>query len=411
MTYEDCIEVLAGLQSNIYSAQNKFDIDKSDVSLIYSLAKQTYNGMAYTDRQLDLVKTKLSMYADQLNGIEIDKLNLRMPLRSINRDKFVKIIKEDHGPIIRIRFPFSKKLIVDLEKVKEVSNGYRKYSTHEHDFDIDEITAYTIVKIFGKKDFAIDKEIITYSKKVEEILNEKEKYVPGIYNLEIKNIPQSTMNYIAENYGMPNEENLYIFKDRQQLLGLDNFDSQILASNYKNLTNLTTKIIDRTKSNIFINSNNYRLDAVVKSLLELNRFPLLVVIPEHEAYDHLLSSYTAFRNIIANEDCSVMFRLDNTHQEGEAFNLFVKEKALNNPIAKNTKIVYISGNKISKPLIKSTFTAETVLCLRSNRHNNRVQSYLDGHDMIIHYDTDKSPIMQFGAGHFRGQFTTSIEEL
>ena len=413
MTYEDCIEVLAGLQNNIYSVQNKFNIENSDKSLLYSLARQSMRGIAYTDRQLDLVKDKLSLYFDQLDlgNVTIDDLNLRMPLRSINRDKVIKIIEESYGPIVRIRFPFSKKLIVEIEKLKTISKGYRKFSTHEHDFDISELVVYNIVKIFGKKDFVIDKELIEYSSKVEKILDRKEDYAPGIYNFQLKNIPQTTIDFISNTYGNPNSENLYIFKDRRFTLGLDNFDVNVLKENYKNLTNLTTKIIDRTKSNVFVNSTNFRFDAVVKSLLELERFPLLVVLPEQEAYDYLLTAYNGFRNIINNEDCSVMFRLDNNSREQESFNLFIKDKGLNNPVAENTKIVYISSSKITKPLVKSRFNAEAVLCLQSSRHNNKVQSYLDGHDLIIHYDTNKSPIMQFGAGARRSNFTTSIEEL
>lgn len=411
MTYEDCIEVLAGLQSNIYSSQEKFNIEKSDVSLIYSLGRQTLRGIPFTDRQLDLVKNKIAFYKNHLENVEIDKLTLRMPLRSINREKYVKIIKETHGPIIRIRFPFSKKLIVEIEKLKEYANGYRKNSTHEHDFDINEIIVYKIVKAFEKKQFDIDKELIEYSRKVETIIDEKEKYVPGIYNFDIKNVPENTINYITTNYGTPDNDNLYIFKDRRYVLGLDNFDNNIIKENYKSLTPLTVKIVERTKSNVFINSNNYKLSNVVESLFELNRFPLLIVLPEQDSFDHLNNCYNVFSNIVDNKDCSVMYRLNNTSRDPQLFNIFVKEKQLNNQVAKNTKIVYISGNKITKPLVQSNFRAEAVLCMYSSRHNNKVQSYLDGHDLVIHYDTDKSPIMQFGAGVRRNNFTTSIEEL
>lgn len=416
MTYEDCIEVLSGIQDNIYS--NKFTIDRSDKSLIQSLAIQTHRGIAYTDRQLELVKTKINLYAEQLQSanINIDKLDLRMPLRSIDRSKYVKIIEENDKKYIRIRFPFQKKLIVDLDKLKNTlyqnyNIQYIKHDTHEHDFEFHERSVNEILAVFMKKDFVIDQELIDYNTQVEKLLGNKDQYLPGIYNNKIKNIPESSINYIKNTYGEPTTDRLYLYKDRRYKLGLHAFNEPIIKENYKSLSSLTPKIVERTRSNIFVNSNNYKFSSIVESILELNRFPLLVVLPEQESYDLLSTVYESFKNIVEPQDCSVMFRLDNNCTDHESFNMFVKDKKLNNPVAQNTKIVYTSGSKITKPLVKSKWQAETVLCYGSHRHTSKVQAYLDGHDLVIHYDSDKSPMVQFGQGRHRDLFTTSIEEV
>ena len=53
---------------------------------------------------------------------------------------------------------------------------------------------------------------------------------------------------------------------------------------------------------------------------------------------------------LLNESCSVLFRLDND-ADGAEFNQYIKRNNLNNLVDNNTKIVYISNNKIPKPML------------------------------------------------------------
>ena len=114
---EDCLELLVGLQDD---PNNEFKVNEVDGTILSSIGRQVCRGVPLTDRQLEVVKNKLSTtYRLQFkNYKEFDKCLgiLRMPLREIDRSHYVKVIKEKDESLIAIRFPFSKKLISAIEK-------------------------------------------------------------------------------------------------------------------------------------------------------------------------------------------------------------------------------------------------------------------------------------------------------
>ena len=88
---------------------------------------------------------------------------------------------------------------------------------------------------------------------------------------------------------------------------------------------------------------------------------------------------------------SVLFRVDNDKDSGKEFNEYIREHKLNNPLDKNTKVVYINSNKFPKPLLKNEWNPNTVLTIGSQRMNTKVSDYVNPLDLIIHYDTELSP--------------------
>ena len=86
-----------------------------------------------------------------------------------------------------------------------------------------------------------------------------------------------------------------------------------------------------------------------------------------------------------------MFRKDNKDHTDRSFNTLIKQNKLNNSLAKYTKIVYISNNKIPKPLLLSDWKPSAVLMYGSKRTNMKLDSYINECDLIIHYDSDSTP--------------------
>ena len=90
-TIEDCLEIVAGLQ-----ADNNFKLDRLDGSITLSIAKQVFRGISLSDKQYELMKLKLVKYSDQFQELNIDihdaVTRTKMPLRSIDRTKFIKIV-------------------------------------------------------------------------------------------------------------------------------------------------------------------------------------------------------------------------------------------------------------------------------------------------------------------------------
>ena len=403
-TLEDCIEHLVGIQSR---ETDKFDIDSSDYNLLTSLARQTFKGTAYTDRQAELAKQKLLQYKDQFdaNGYNIDDSysNLRMPLRSIDRSRWVKVFDEEHlisdeeGPWIGVRFIFQKKLITAIERMnKFLGEGLYDKVEKIHYFKFNENTCYEIINTFNENNnFEVEDQLLEYYEKLFEMKKNQDKYVPGIYSFKLKNLHEKSFNFAISSIGEPNIDNLCNYYDKKDQFGLEHFDQEELHQSLKSLTPLAQKVVNRSQASIFVNNKEHTVNNLAEVVLELYRFPLVIVLHEDTCYDHLTQFNKAFQNIIPSERMSVMFRLDNT-PEGKPFNEYIKQHNLNNVVDKDTKIVYISSNKIPKPLLKSEwFPSAAITTFAGKAYGDaKTSTYIGELDLIIHYDNQLSPFMR-----------------
>ena len=94
-----------------------------------------------------------------------------------------------------------------------------------------------------------------------------------------------------------------------------------------------------------------------------------------------------------------MFRLDN--KTGRNFNEYLKTNKLNNPLAKDTEVVYISSSKkFPKPLFESDWQPEAVLLLESVR-NSRLDPYFNK-DLVVHYDEVESQMGSYSSRNMPG---------
>lgn len=407
LTIEDLLETLASYRHKDISKD--FFVERSDYSLIQSLARQTIKGIALTDRQLDLVKKKLIEYKHQFQKNGFDNIEeafdkLRMPLRTIDRSKYIKIVDtsevyqnqnyddaQENWKWIKIRFPFSKKLILALEKIPKIDYHHNKGS-HEHCFKLTEKTVYAAVHHFKNKNFEIDDKLLDIHDELEHILENKHLYVPGIYNMEIKNFSNTTVNHLMNTIGEPNIDNLYLYKDKKDLYGIHYFDNNDIDKSLQSKSILTQKIVKRTSNYLLINPDAFTIDQIIFSIEELDRYPILVILQEHDALDNLTKFHQGFDNLVEREKTTVLFRLDN--DTNKSFNEYIKNNNLNNKVDKNTKVVYISNNKVPKPLVKENIKFKAVLFAGSVRPNTTLANYIDNIDISIHYDTDTTPFLR-----------------
>ena len=419
-TVEDYLEVLAGLKDD-----TKIKIENTDCTILYSIARQIFRGKALTDRQLDVVCVKLNYYRNQFK--ELGYVNLqevlnmqttRQPLRQVDRSQWIKVVDEpaikkpkftvsrmrkqpskdnvkEKNSHIAIRFPFSKKVIQVIEKLAYAHRlgYYHEKGTHIHYFKITENSVYDIVKNFKNKSYDIDQEILDYAEKVKKIKNNPQDYLPGVYELQLKNTTKVLEERITKDLGKLDSNNVYLYKDRSILYGLDHFTDDI--HNYTNSKSvLTQRIINRSEPQVFISKHEWSLDAVVSSLVELKRFPLLIVVPEKNPLDYLSVTYQSLKGFIKQDKMSVMFRLDNKTDKN--FNQYIKNNNLNNSLAKDTEVVYISSNKkFPKPLFKSNWSSQSVLFLESFR-NPKLDTYFNNKDLVVHFDEVESQMGSYG---------------
>lgn len=404
---EDCLEVLIGL---VDIPNQTFHVESSDYTILSSIGRQVFRGVALTDRQYDVVKTKLSeTYVKQFNMFPnfFSVLDvLRMPLRTIDRSHWVKLSSYKEQETIAVRFPFSKRYISLMEKlgISSRKEYYHDKGSHIHHFKLSEMMIYEIItELKDKKQFIIDPELLELYKKIAVIIASPEQHIPGVYNVELKNLPLRTINYIVSDIGHPEDTPLFKFKDRSLVYGLHHFDEQDLHDSLSGLSTLTQRIIRRKHNIVFVDKNKWSLNAVSAALLELDRFPLLIVLNNKDEYeDDLVRTQAEFKGFIQPSETSVMFRIDNNENTNHPFNNYIKTNLINNKVANHTKVVYINSSKVPKPVLQSAWRPRTSLYMGSQR-SSRIDSYAAEMDLVIHYDTEVTPMAK--------GFNVNIEKL
>jgi hypothetical protein len=390
ITVEDYIEVLAGVQSG----GDSINLDRSDYNLIGSLARQTFKGIPYTDRQCDLAKNKIIYYKDQLNLTDFtvnDLDKLRMPLREIDRSRWIKLEETSQGESIAVRFTFQKKLISALEKLSIKPYHYDKVRKIQY-FLYSEKSLFDVVNAFKDRNFDIDPSVQDVYDKIN--LFNKEETVPGLYNYKLKNLPESATKLIIKELGNPSQNNAMLYKDRSLKYGIN--------VTYTGETNsLESRIATRKEPNISLDSNTINVDTLLLALENLKRHKLMVLVASgdnNSCYDDVVQVHEYIKNLIQPSEVSVTFRLDNV-SDGLEFNRYIRREGINNKVDNNTKVVYNLNNKLPKPLYNSNWIPDAIILLNSNGYiaTRKVLDCYPNVDLIIHLN---NPSMVAGYGAY-----------
>lgn len=400
---EDLLETIVGLKDS-----QPIQIDSSDHNLLHSLGRQVVKGIGLTDRQYDLSKEKIQKYKDQLIDYDVDTAieKLRIPLRQLDRSRWIKIVdypgkavyessKTHHW--IAVRFIFNKKLISLIEAIRSTDRDaiYDK-ENKIHYFALSEKNIFNILNALKDKNFDIDPELQEKYETIKNMNDNKKDYIPGVYGFKLKNLNEKSIDYIISDIGNPDRENLALLKDRHRMYGLNHFDQEDLDFSISQLTTLSQKIVKRNKNKVLVDSGVFTFDRVAESLLELDRFPLLIILNEKSDLDELVITYKSFQNILNDDDICVLYRKDNTDDQNKQFNQYIKNNNLNNKIDTNPKIVYTTKDKFSKTLLKTNWKPKAVFMFGSEGlfSNSKMNLYLNEFDLVMHYDNDSSPYLK-----------------
>ena len=337
-TIEDLLEVSAGL-----TLHPKIKINGEDMTIMHSVARQVFKGTALTDRQCALMKEKLHKYKDQFENLDCDFEyaieQLRQPLREIDRSKYIKIVDFPKDSVvdsnnktkwIEIRFPFSKSNIITIQKLiadlahSDSAEYIHNKGSHIHYFSLTELSAYHIVSEFENKNFEIDQTICNIHNEVSNIINNKEDYIPGLYNNVLKNVSPAALEILNEELGELELVPKIQIIDRHRRYGILNIEPAPTA------TDLTTQIAFRSHIDFLCQPSKYDSRLLLESLYNLNRFPLLIVLDDKQPEQTLYQCFNFFRHVLPTEEQSVLFRLSNSNTLGTSFNEYVKDNKLNN---------------------------------------------------------------------------------
>lgn len=404
-TIEDLLEIISGLKE-----QASISIESSDHNLLYSLGRQVFKGVGLTDRQFELSKEKIEKYKDQLTAldynVDVAIESLRLPLRQLDRSRWIKIVDYPANMVyesykthhwIAIRFIFNKKLINLIEAIRSTDKDalYDK-ENKIHYFTLSEKNIFNVINALKDKNFDIDPELQEKYDKIKNMNENRKEHLPGVYGLKLKNLNDRAIEYIISDAGEPDDINLALFKDRQRLYGLHHFDQAELDTSIGRLTTLSQKIVKRTQCSVLINSNTFNFNMLSESLIELDRFPLLIILNDKTDLDELITTYESFRNVLKDDEFCVLYRKDNTDSQNKQFNEYIRNNNLNNKLDNNPKIVYITKDKFPKTLLKTSWKPKAAVMFGSDGSlaNNKMNLYLNNLDLIIHYDTDASPFLR-----------------
>ena len=420
ISIEACLELIAGFSEN--KITKPFILLDRDKKLIIDIAKKVYKGYALTDRQYEVVKRILiNRYASQFKARNIDIQNsanqLRKPIRVLDRTRYIRIedgsnyldpIWAGYTPkkVVVVRFPFNMiltKLIQDTRKLFPdlITRFYNQRLKDKYLFPFNERVIYKLIGRFKGRMTEVDPILLDIYNKIDVMQKNPDNHIPGIYKNKFSNISQQVTEKYRKLFGEPNTENLFKFWDRRDHMGIKKVDEQDLQESCKNLTVLSKKIIKRTQPFINIDTTKWQLEQVVETLLELDRFPLLVVLPHNDfkSLELLREIHSLLKNVVASEDVSVMHRRKNLTDSGKDYNDYIHEQKINNALANNTKIVYITNKKVPKPLVKSDWRPSTVICMDDSRSYTKVDSFIHEFDLVfqingqnnywnsIHHDT------------------------
>jgi len=252
------------LEQLISKASEDESVTDNHRQLFKSLCVQVYRkSRALTDNQLELALTKLKTYSKYKDASE---LPLEFPIRFIDRSRYVKFTQDK----IIVRFVFNKKLINFIELAKQWLVSKNKID-NTYTYKFTDQSCFEIVNILQHHNFEIAPELTQRCVELQKIKNDPTSYVPGLYNYEIKNLPLDAVNFYTSKYGAPSNENLQMYIDRKQRIGLEIIDTTF-NSNDKYLE----KIVNRKSRFVYISPSD-SIKEIAKTLNKLNRDKILFV--------------------------------------------------------------------------------------------------------------------------------------
>ena len=379
---EDCLEYLAGMRESLAT----FTIEKTDHTIMNSIARQVFKGTALTDRQFSLMREKLANYKQQFAEAGVDNFEFvieqtRQPLRHIDRSKYIKIVDNT----IVIRFPFRKTEIILIDEFSNPEHGYlHRPGSHKHVFDYNEYNVLNLLDRFNKKDFVIDEELLEVYKKIKVIVNNPTEHLSGFTDNKLINISPSLTSYISNEIGELTNKTFVQYIDRRFRYGFD-----YVPDTVANTSTLENKIVSRKGTDYQSKPSAESTDAILSALWKLNRFPLLVILDKVHAESQLYEIANYYRDILEPKEQSVLFRVEDADA---GFNQLVKDRKLNNWVDKDTKVVYISKDKLPKLLINNEWKPSATFSYTSST-DRFVNNYVSFNcDLIVYREEDMSPM-------------------
>ena len=274
-------------------------LNETDLKLFRSLNFQCKRRIALTDKQCELINRKLDKYQPVLLDRQITILphvlkTTRIPVRVPDRTRKVSVINSIPGheslphAAIAVKAPYRTSVIRAIDDIKKalgVHRTYKQQNTHYFPYT-ERNLEFILTRLRGMKFELCELAQRLYSELKHMTVEDCHVSVVGY---TIHNADPAAIDMLTDDLGELNSETLLKYRDRAIQYGLEYFDNKELASASAAFTPLSFDIATRESSCITIPSNAVDHTDLAKSLFELERTPLLLILGCHDLYNQYLS--------------------------------------------------------------------------------------------------------------------------
>jgi hypothetical protein len=366
---------------------------KRDARVLRSLASIISNATFITENQGRLL---LKIIRDNQEKIpflsEEIKQSLTTPIwsklfRQIEIVKKLYILNQtDNDPCLTIEFTFSSPIRKTLQSLsKKVSNLTQLTNGKIYTADLTEKNIVALVEELEQYDFIVDEKILNHYKTIKLWEpNEVQKQFL-ITNIVYPNFQKQITADLGINTAI--DENVIIDRSMRYQYYYENSN--------KTPETLTGIIAARKTSKVWVDQKKYTVNQIIESLINLKRFPLLVVFDSYtpkKCLEELINLSENLKDFGIYNKVGIYFRLDN-NDNGKEFNQYIANNSYNCQLDSSTQVVGVQSGKIPKFLLKTDWKPMSVISLGAPLRHSKTAVYANCCDLIITY-TDVEPIME-----------------
>jgi hypothetical protein len=292
----------------------------------------------------------------------------------------ISALQENYTGVIAIEFTFSTTIRNELKPFSDILWQVKSGSLYYADFTESNIVA--IIDALKPYNFEVEPTILDYYNTIRMWDKTDVKDMYDVHKLEHTRFQSLISKDLESN--IPD-----IIVDRR--LRYQYSTHFTCESNNE----LTRYIASREKPKVWVDSNSYSINDVIKSLVELQRLPLLVVFEQSTDF----TTITQFNELAQaltehgiTDNIGFHFRLDNT-PDGKIFNDGIGKRQYNSILNNDTKVAAVLGGKLPKFFLKETWRPMSVLCIKHTLRHSKTAVYANSSDLIISY-THVEPIIE-----------------
>ncbi len=423
----ECIEILA-YNDHLWEG---FAPHEKDSKTIRSLAEAPY---AWTEKQAKLGLVIVKRYKTLFEKFKIDISELcenpvwRDPFRQIDYEKVIEKFTDENGEdFVEVRFPYNKKLVTLIRKLKDnrgLPARYLRYDGESKAWTIkySDVTAYFLTLIGTRYNFKFtDTTMLDDFDEIRKELKTHQK--PSVAtdgtNITIKNCSAS----LKEHWDKHIKQKSLL----QQIDKLASFQLSLPQGWIHEVNSLAEKIAVTSKRDVHIDDKSWNREQLLDACKTLDLFPLITPVPEHIGADdieNMTNWFHAFKKVGITDNeiawgCDLAkHQLKPPEQDqyidkedwdddpydyvyrglerNQKMRLFKEFNVLNLHSNKNkfindkTKIIFIR-NKIPRTLIKSGIIPNTALHFVQNSYapyGETIRKWLDNFEKRMYYSTN-----------------------